>query len=86
MGQSLKEQFVKNTFKKKDVSHKEFLEDLGLLIVKNNLPIQFVEKKNELYVLLTLTECYSTTISFDLWMFKGVNDVFALVIIFLSND
>jgi hypothetical protein len=29
MGQSLKEQFVKNTFKKKDVSHKEFLEDLG---------------------------------------------------------
>jgi hypothetical protein len=29
--------------KKKDVSHKEFLEDLALLIVKNNLLIQFVE-------------------------------------------
>jgi hypothetical protein len=25
------------------VSQKEFLEDLGLLIIKNNLPIQFVE-------------------------------------------
>ncbi len=25
------------------MSQKEFLEDLGLLIVKNNLPIQFVE-------------------------------------------
>ncbi len=34
---------VKDTLKKKDVSQKEFLEDLGLLIVKNNLPIQFVE-------------------------------------------
>jgi hypothetical protein len=35
--------FVKNTFEKEDVPQKEFLEDLGLLIVKNNLPIQFVE-------------------------------------------
>jgi hypothetical protein len=34
---------VKDTLKKKDVSQKEFLEDLGFLIVKNNLPIQFVE-------------------------------------------
>jgi hypothetical protein len=31
--------FVKDTFKKEDVSQKEFLEHLGLLIVKNNLPI-----------------------------------------------
>jgi hypothetical protein len=30
-------------FIKKDVPQKEFLEDLGLLIVKNNLPIQFME-------------------------------------------
>jgi len=30
---------MKDIFKKKDVSHKEFLKDLGLLIVKNNLPI-----------------------------------------------
>ncbi len=29
--------------KKEDVPLNEFLEDLGLLIVKNNLPIQFVE-------------------------------------------
>ncbi len=34
---------IKDSFKKKYVSHKEFFEDLGLLIVKNNLPIQFVE-------------------------------------------
>ncbi len=34
---------IKNSFKKEDVSWKEFLEDLGLSIVKNNLPIQFVE-------------------------------------------
>jgi hypothetical protein len=34
---------VIDTFKKKDVSQKEFLEHLGLLIVKNNLPIQFME-------------------------------------------
>jgi len=45
-----------------------------------------VEKTNELYVLLALAECYSIIVSFDLWMFKGANDVFALVIIFLSND
>jgi hypothetical protein len=31
--------YVKDTFKKEDVSQKEFLKDLGLLIVKNNLPI-----------------------------------------------
>jgi hypothetical protein len=34
---------VKDSFKKEDVPQKEFLEDLGLLIVNNNLPIQFVE-------------------------------------------
>jgi len=45
-----------------------------------------VEKKNELYVLLALAECYTVTVRFDLWMSKGANDVFALVIIFLSND
>jgi len=97
------------------VSQKELLKDLGLLIVKNNLPIQFVksmwlkclifclfpklnfpsrrqfsqdillglvEKTNELYVLLALVECYSTTTNFDLWMFEGTNDVFALAIKF----
>jgi hypothetical protein len=34
---------VKNSFKKENVPQKEFLEDLDLLIVKNNLPIQFVK-------------------------------------------
>jgi hypothetical protein len=34
---------VKNSFKKEDVPQKDFFEDLGLLIVKNNLPMQFME-------------------------------------------
>ncbi len=41
-GQSLNF-FCQRYLQKKKVSQKEFLEDLGLLIVKNNLPIQFVE-------------------------------------------
>jgi hypothetical protein len=34
---------IKDSFKKCDVQHKEFLEDFGLLIVKKNLLIQFME-------------------------------------------
>jgi hypothetical protein len=34
---------MKDSFKREDVPPKEFLENLGLSIVKNNLPIQFVE-------------------------------------------
>jgi hypothetical protein len=34
---------LKDSFKKEDVPQKEFLEDLGLLIFKKNLPIQFME-------------------------------------------
>jgi hypothetical protein len=34
---------VKEPFKKDDVQQKDFLQDLGLLILKNNLPLQFVE-------------------------------------------
>ncbi len=34
---------VKEPFKKDDVQQKDFLQDLGLLIVKNNLPLRFVE-------------------------------------------
>ncbi len=34
---------MEDSFQKEDVPHKEFLEDFGLLIIKNNLPIQFVE-------------------------------------------
>jgi hypothetical protein len=34
---------VKEPFKKDDVQQKDFLEDIGLLIMKRNLPLQFVE-------------------------------------------
>ncbi len=35
--------FVKDSFKREDVPQKKKLEDLGFLIIKNNLLIQFVE-------------------------------------------
>jgi hypothetical protein len=41
-----------------------------------------VEKTKEAYVLPFLNECYCVTTSFDLWMFKGAHDVFAMVIFF----
>ncbi len=34
---------TKNPYKQSDVEQKKYLEDIGLLVVKNNLPIQFVE-------------------------------------------
>jgi hypothetical protein len=34
---------MKDPFKKDDVEQKQFLEDLGFLIVKNNLSLQFVK-------------------------------------------
>ncbi len=41
---SISSAFVtKEPFKKDDVQQKQFLEDLGLLIVKNHLPLQFVK-------------------------------------------
>jgi hypothetical protein len=48
--------------------------------------LRLVEKINLQYVLPTFANCFSTTTSFDLWMFKGTYDVFALMTIFLSND
>jgi len=33
---------MKGSFQKQDVPQNEFHEDLGLLIVKNNLPIHFI--------------------------------------------
>jgi hypothetical protein len=45
-----------------------------------------MEKTNELYVVHALVECHYATTSFDLWMFKGAYDVFALLINFLSSD
>jgi hypothetical protein len=38
-GSSFKFFSIKDSFKKEYVSHKKVLENLGLLIVKNNLPI-----------------------------------------------
>jgi hypothetical protein len=35
--------FQKDPFKKYDVGKKKFVDNLALLIVKNNLPLQFVE-------------------------------------------
>jgi len=34
---------MKETFKKDNVQQKDFLQSLGLLIMKKNLPLQFVE-------------------------------------------
>jgi hypothetical protein len=48
---------------------------------------KLVEKINQLYVLLSLSKCYTTTRSFDLWMSKGAHDIFAkLVVIFLRSN
>jgi hypothetical protein len=110
---------IKEPFNKDDVQQKDFLQDLGLLIVKNNLPLQFVEnvwfkhlilhlsfkvvfpsrkqfskeillnfveKTKQVYVLPKLTNCIFATTSFDLWMSKGVHDIFTFVINFLGCD
>jgi hypothetical protein len=45
-----------------------------------------MEKTKQTYALPILKECHSTIASFDLWMLKGVHDVFFLVIIFLRSD
>jgi hypothetical protein len=45
-----------------------------------------VEKIKQLYVLLALAQCHSTTISFDLWMSIGGHDIFALVNQFFRAD
>jgi hypothetical protein len=37
------ETFTKDPFKKDDLQQKQLLQNLGLLIVKNHLPIQFVK-------------------------------------------
>jgi len=41
-----------------------------------------MEKTNELCNLLALAKCYYATTNFDLWMSKGANDVFELMINF----
>jgi hypothetical protein len=44
-----------------------------------------VEKTMFTYVHLALTYYISTTYTFDLWLSKGVHDVFTIVVNFLSN-
>jgi hypothetical protein len=51
-----------------------------------NFLSKLVEKIKQLYVLLALADCYYVTTSFDLWMSKGVYDIYALVIKFLEFD
>jgi hypothetical protein len=43
-------------------------------------------RKEKVFVLSKLTHYSSMIVSFDLWMFKGVHDIFALVINFLGFD
>jgi hypothetical protein len=39
-----------------------------------------------MHVLFALVECHSIATTFDLWMFGGAYDVFALIINFLGKD
>jgi hypothetical protein len=45
-----------------------------------------VEKTKQVCVLPKLIGCISTMTSFDLWVSKGVNDIFVFVINFLGFD
>jgi len=45
-----------------------------------------MEKTKQIYVLPKLTNCICAIASFDLWMSKGVHDIFALVINFLGSN
>jgi hypothetical protein len=52
----------------------------------HELLLGLVEKTKQLYVLLALAKCHSTTTSFDLWMSKAKHDIFASMINFLGVD
>ncbi len=41
----------------------------------NEILLRLLEKTKQLYVLLVLVECHSTTASFDLWMSKVKHDI-----------
>jgi hypothetical protein len=45
-----------------------------------------VEKTKQAYVLPKLTNYIFATTSFDMWMSKGVHDIFALVINLLGSN
>jgi len=45
-----------------------------------------VEKTMTIYVQLALVDYLLTNYNFDLWMSKGVRDVFVVVVSFISSD
>jgi len=45
-----------------------------------------VEKTKQVYVLPKLTNCMFSTTRFDLWMSKGMHDIFSFVINFLGSN
>jgi hypothetical protein len=47
---------------------------------------KLVKKKKQLYVLPTLKKSNSTTLSFDVWMSKGVHDIFVHMINILETN
>jgi hypothetical protein len=47
-----------------------------------NLLVDLIEKTKQKYVLPILTNCVFTSANFDIWMLKGMHDVFALVVNF----
>ncbi len=47
--------------------------------------LELVGKTKQLYILLTLTNCYFIITSFDLWMSKGAYDIFAFHYLFLGG-
>jgi hypothetical protein len=68
---------VKDPFRKDDLWQMQFLENLGILVVKNNLPMliflsknsfhktyYFSEKTKQLYVFLALIKCHFSIVSF----------------------
>jgi len=55
-------------------------------LFSNKILPELLEKTKETYVLPLLNDYNSVIANFDLWMSKGVCDVFILVIIFLGSD
>jgi hypothetical protein len=48
--------------------------------------LSLVEKTMTTYVQLALVDYLLATYNFDLWMSKGMQDVFVVVVSFISND
>ncbi len=55
-------------------------------IFSNDVLQNLVEKIKQIYVLLMLHDCKTATASSNLWMSKGANDIFSLIINFLIAD